>query len=123
MALPHAGLLDVINVAPLGAALAVVPSTSLLKTTRVQLLHLVLRAREDQPEHRVEDECVIHCIEGGVDVIMPGGTRYLAPAQLVVLPAGEPHALRAREADAAVLVTLLLRGGDAGDGGGANAPR
>ena len=42
MALPHASHLDVINVAPLGEALHGTVSTSLIKTDRIQLLHLVL---------------------------------------------------------------------------------
>ena len=42
MALPHAQLLDVIDVRPLGDALADAVSTSLIKTEHVQLLHLVL---------------------------------------------------------------------------------
>lgn len=120
MALPHAQALDVINVSPLGPKLAKAVSTSLLKTERVQLLHLVLPARADQPQHHVADECTIQCLEGDVEVVMPGGTRRLRPGNLVVLPAGQKHALRAR-ADSAVLVTLLLHGGDAGDGGGAGA--
>jgi quercetin dioxygenase-like cupin family protein len=44
----------------------------------------------------------------------------LRAGQLVLLPAAQPHSLRAR-ADSAVLVTLILRHGDAGDGGGAGA--
>lgn len=115
MALPHARPLDVINVSPLGGGLAGAASTSLIKTGRLQLLHLVLRAHEDQPPHHVDDECTLHCLEGDVEVVMPGGTRRLGPGQLVVLPAGEVHGLRARS-DCAVLATLLLRGGDAGDG-------
>jgi quercetin dioxygenase-like cupin family protein len=118
MALPHAQVLDVIGIGPLGARLHDAVSTSLLKTERLQLLHLVLPARQDQPEHHVDDECTIHCIEGDVEVRMPGGVRRLAPGQLVVLPAGQRHSLSAR-ADSAVLVTLLLHEGDAGDGGGA----
>lgn len=118
MALPHAHPLDVISVEPLGSSLHDAVSTSLLKTQRLQLLHLVLPARRDQPEHHVDDECTIHCLEGDVEVRMPGGTRRLGPNQLVVLPAGQRHSLSAR-VDSAVLVTLLLRDGDAGDGGGA----
>ena len=117
MALPHARPLDVIRIAPLGPALRDAVSTSLLKTDRLQLQHLVLRAGQDQPEHRVGDECTIHCLEGDVEVRMPGGTRRLAPGELVVLPALQRHALAAR-ADSAVLMTLLLQDGDAGDGGG-----
>ena len=118
MALPHAQLLDVINVGPLGSALHDAVSTSLLKTERLQLLHMVLPARRDQPAHQVDDECTIHCLEGDVEVQMPGGARRLGPGQLVVLPAQQRHSLHAR-VDSAVLVTLLLRDGDAGDGGGA----
>ena len=120
MALPHAQPLDVIGVRPLGDGLAAAPSTSLLKTDRLQLLHLVLPAHKDQPEHHVDDECTIHCLEGDVEVVMPGGSRRLGPGQLVVLPAQQRHSLRARS-DCAVLMTLLLQHGDAGDHGGAGA--
>lgn len=123
MALPHAGLFDVIDVAPLGPALAGARSTSLVKTARLQLQHLVLPARRDQPEHHVDDECVVHCLEGDVEVVTRGGTRRLGPGQLVVLPGGERHSLRARAVASAVLVTLLLQGGDAGDAGGAGHTR
>ncbi len=118
MALPHANLLDVINISPLGPDLAGAVSTSLIKTQRIQLLHLVLAAHQDQPEHKVNDECTIQCLEGDVEVVMPGGTRRLRPGNVVVLPAHQKHSLRART-DCAVLVTLLLQDGDAGHGGGA----
>lgn len=120
MALPHAHLMDVINVSPLGDKLAKAVSTSLIKTDRIQLLHLVLPAHQDQPPHHVEEECTIHCLEGEVEVVTGGGVRQLLPGNLVVLPAKEQHALRART-DCAVLVTLVLRHGDAGDGGGSGA--
>ena len=120
MALPHAQPLDVINISPLGAALHEAVSTSLLKTERLQLLHLVLPARRDIPQHHVEDECTIHCLEGDVEIQMPGGVRRLGPGQLVVLPAGQPYSISAR-VDSAALMTLLLHRGDAGDGGGRDA--
>jgi quercetin dioxygenase-like cupin family protein len=120
MALPHAQPLDVISVRPLGPDLGNAVSTSLLKTDRLQLLHLVLPARQDQPPHHVEDECTIHCLEGDVEVVMAGGNRRLGPGQLVVLPGGQQHSLSARS-NSAVLMTLLLRNGDAGDRGGAGA--
>lgn len=120
MALPHAQLLDVISVRPLGEALNEAVSTSLLKTDRIQLLHLVLPEHYDQPEHHVDDECTLHCLEGDVEVSMPSGTRRLRAGNLVVLPAKQRHSLRARSVSA-VLVTLLLDHGDAGDGGGAGA--
>jgi quercetin dioxygenase-like cupin family protein len=122
MALPHANPLDILNVAPLGARLHQAVSTSLLKTERLQLLHLVMPAHRDQPTHHVNDECTVHCLEGIVEVVMPGGVRRLHAGQMVLLPAGQPHALRART-DCAALVTLLLRDGDAGQGGGHRGAR
>jgi quercetin dioxygenase-like cupin family protein len=120
MALPHAQPLDIISVAPLGDALADSVSTSLIKTDRIQLLHLVLPEHHDQPAHHVDQECTIHCLEGDVEVVTPAGTRRLRPGNLLVLPARQKHSLRART-HCAVLVTLLLRDGDAGSGGGAGA--
>ncbi len=117
MALPHAHLLDVVDVSPLGEQLAAASSTSLIKTGRLQLLHLVLPAHKDMPAHQVDDECVLHCLEGVVEVTMAGGPRRLQAGQMVVLPARQAHGLRARS-DCAVLVTLLLQAGDAGDAGG-----
>ncbi len=118
MALPHAQPLDVINVGPLGPNLADAVSTSLIKTDNLQLLHMVLPAHRDQPEHHVDQECTIHCLEGDVEVVTPGGVRRLRAGNLVVLPAKQKHSLRART-DCAVLVTLLLDNGDAAHGGGA----
>jgi quercetin dioxygenase-like cupin family protein len=122
MALPHANHLDVINVAPLGDQLQGTVSTSLIKTDRIQLLHLVLSPHQDHPQHHVDDECTIHCLEGTVEVVMGVGVRRLLPGNVIVLPAGQQHALRART-ESAVLVTLLLAKGDAGDGGGAGNRR
>ena len=120
MALPHAQPMDVIDVSPLGDKLNGTVSTSLIKTGRLQLLHMVLPAGKDQPEHHVEEECTIHCLEGDVDVVWPGGVRRLKPGNLVVLPAKERHSLRART-NCAVLVTLILNHGDAAHGGGSGA--
>lgn len=116
MAQPHAQPLDIIRVLPLGGALEHARSSSLIKTHRLQLQHLVLQAHSDQPMHHVDDECTIQCLEGDVEVVMPGGSRRLAPGELVLLPAGQVHGLSARTASA-VLVTLLLRAGDAGNDG------
>ena len=122
MALPHAQHMDIINVGPLGEGLEGAVSTSLIKTERIQLLHLVLAPHQDQPMHHVDDECSIHCLEGDVEVVTGSGVRRMRPGQVVVLEAGQQHALRAR-ARSAVLVTLLLHGGDAGNQGGAGHRR
>lgn len=122
MALPHAQHLDIINVAPLGEQLHGQVSTSLIKTERIQLLHMVLAEKQDVPQHHVDDECTIQCLEGDVEVVMGAGVRRLRPGNVIVLPARQQHGLRAR-AESAILVTLILNKGDAGDQGGAGNRR
>lgn len=117
MALPHANPLDVINISPMGEELTGQVSTSLIKTDRIQLLHLVLAPHQDMPQHHVDDECTIQCLEGEVEIVMGSGVRKLRQGNVIVLPAGQEHGVRAR-AQSALLVTLLLRGGDAGNQGG-----
>ena len=118
MALPHANPLDVINVGPYGDELKGQVSTSLIKTERMQLLHMVLAPNQDVPQHHVDDECTIHCLEGLVEVVMGIGVRQLRPGNVILLPAKERHSLRARDQVSAVLVTLILHNGDAAAQGG-----
>ena len=113
MALPHAQLLDVINIGPYGEELKGQVSTSLIKTDRLQLLHIVLPAHKDLPFHHVREECTLHCLEGTVEVVLGLGVRQLDAGRLIVLPAKEQYSLRART-DCAVLMTLILNNGDAG---------
>ena len=122
MALPHAQHLDIINVAPLGEQLRGQVSTSLIKTERIQLLHMVLAENQDVPQHHVDDECTIQCLEGDVEVVMGAGVRRLRAGNVIVLPAKQQHGLRAR-AESAILVTLILTKGDAGNQGGAGNRR
>ena len=116
MALPHAQPLDVISVRPLGPELRQAVSTSLLRTDQLQLLHLVLPLHQDLPQHWVDQTCVLHCLEGQVEVALPSGLRRLMAGDLVVLPPAQAHALRARS-DAVVLMTLLHHGHAAAAGG------
>ena len=107
MALPHAQALDIIDVRPLGAALADAVTTSLLKAPSLQLMRLVLRAGHGLPTHSVPGAITVHCIEGEAVVTTPTRTCRLLAGQLVMLDGGEPHAVQA-VADASLLVTVLL---------------
>jgi quercetin dioxygenase-like cupin family protein len=107
MALVHAQPLDVISVRPLAAQLHGVKTHSLLKTSKLQLMRLVLAAGQHVPEHQVPGEITIQCLEGEVVVSTPGLARTLGAGELMALPGQEPHALRA-VTDASLLVTILL---------------
>lgn len=107
MALVHALPLDVISVRPLAAQLLEVKTHSLLKTDKLQLMRVVLAAGQTMPQHHVSGEITIQCLEGEVLVSTPRRVCPLAAGELLVLPAHEPHALKA-STQASLLVTVLL---------------
>ena len=107
MALPHAQPLDIIDVRPLGAGLRDAVTTSLLKTSALQLMRLVLGAGQALPQHKVPGAITIHCLEGEATVTTPSRTCDLVAGHLVMLAGGELHAVRA-VTDASLLVTILL---------------
>lgn len=109
MALPHAAPLDPIDLLSLADTPDDAVTTSLLKTASLQLMRLVLRAGSEVPEHQVPGEITLQCLAGEVSLLTPTRNIRLQAGQLVLLPGGEPHALRA-ERDASVLVTMQLQG-------------
>ena len=107
MALEHAQPLEIIGILPLGAQLRQTKSHSLIKTDKLQLMRVVLPAGERMPQHHVEGEVSIHCIEGRATVSTASRSCTLEPGQLVVLPGGESHSVKGDQ-DCSLLVTLLL---------------
>ena len=124
MALPHASSGDLISLRPLGGKLEGAPSTALLKTDRLELMRLVLMAGKSFPEHWVEGEITVQCLEGRIEfeARQEGSPirHTMDPGDLVYLAGGVPHAVRALE-DSSVLVTVLLHPGD-NRGGPGQAP-
>ncbi|QPF72824.1 cupin [Roseateles sp. DAIF2] len=108
MALTHANHGQLIDLKPLADGSTDSPSTSLIKTDQLQLLHVVLHAGQRLPEHKVAGELSLQCLAGRVRLIMPGTELPLAAGQLTVLRGGEPHAVLA-EQDSCLLLTLILR--------------
>ena len=107
MALKHAQPRDVIDLYASDLQRGTGVSSSLLKTRRLQLMRVVLRAGHTLPEHHVAGEISVQCLSGEVDVVMPTQTSRLRSGLLVVLPGAEPHEVRAH-ADSVLLVTVLL---------------
>ena len=108
MAIPHAKSGEVIDIRPLGPALAQAKTTTLVKTKTLEIIRLVIPAGKDIPEHHAPGEITVQCLEGRV-VFTTGSTRReLAAGQMLYLSSAEPHSLHGLE-DASVLVTILLR--------------
>ena len=113
MAIPHLKSGEVIDLRPLGEALAHAVTNTLVKTDRLEVIRLVVPAGKDIPPHQVAGEITVQCLEGRVAFTAGGATRELAASQMLYLTGNEPHSLRGIE-DAFVLVTILLhqkRGG------------
>ena len=86
-------------------------SIALIKTDHMELIRLVLPKEKPLPEHWVEGEMTLLCLEGEIAFDAHGRTTILHPNEMVYLAAGEPHAVRANE-DAVALMTILLHPGD-----------
>jgi quercetin dioxygenase-like cupin family protein len=107
MSIPHAGPGEVVDVRPLGAALATTGTKTLVKTDALDIIRLAVPAGKEVPTHRAKGELVVQCLEGKVAFTARGKTHDLEAGQLLYLPAGEPHSLRGVE-DGSLLLTVLL---------------
>ena len=107
MAIPHAQPGEVIDVRPLGSALATAKTATLIKTGRVEVVRLVMTAGKEIAGHKAPGEITVQCLEGKIAFTALGRTHELTAGQLLYLGAGEPHSVRCVE-DASFLLTILL---------------
>jgi len=107
MALPHANSGDLINIAPLDDKFEGAVSHAFLKTEHIELMRLVLPAGKSMPEHWVEGEVTLQCLEGTFELEAHGRRQPVRVGEMVYLGPKVPHALHAQE-NASVLLTVLL---------------
>jgi quercetin dioxygenase-like cupin family protein len=107
MAIPHAKSGEIIDIRPLGTALAQARTTTLVKTDTLEVLRLVVQAGREIAPHKVDGEITVQCLEGSVGFLIDGNTRVLEAGQMMYLTGGEMHAVRGIQ-DASVLVTIQL---------------
>lgn len=105
MSIPHARSGELIAL-PLGAAWGGSKTTTLVKTSELELIRLVLPAGKEIPSHRAPGAITVQCLEGRVAFTACGATQELRAGELLYLDAGEPHAVKGVE-NSSVLVTLL----------------
>jgi quercetin dioxygenase-like cupin family protein len=111
MALQHAVSGERIRLRREGDDIANFTSVALIKTDHVELIRLVVPKDKPLPEHRVEGEMTLLCLEGEIAFDAHGRTTILQPNEMVYLAGGEPHGVRANK-DAVALLTILLHPGD-----------
>lgn len=107
MAKKHAASGEIVDVAPLGQALANTPSSTLVRAEHFEVFRMVLPAGKATPMHEASGLITIQCLEGRVELEAHGRTQALKAGQLVYLSDAEPHAVRGIE-DSALLVTVVL---------------
>lgn len=109
MAIHHALSGELINIRPLGGAMATTRTATLYKTQRLEVFRMVLLAGKEMAEHKVVGEMTVQCLEGRVEFSIGTTREVMHAGDLKCLSGGIPHSLRAIE-DSSVLVTLLLHG-------------
>ncbi len=107
MAIPHAKPGEIVDVRPLGPALASAQTTTLVRAEQVEVIRLVVPAGKEIAEHKAKGEIVVQCLEGSVAFTASGKTQTLEAGKLLYLPAGEPHSVKGVEG-ASLLLTVLL---------------
>ncbi|TWU22037.1 Cupin domain protein [Novipirellula galeiformis] len=107
MAIQHAKPGEVLEVGPLGDAIAATKTRALLKTESVEVLRLNLPAGKTIAEHKAPGEITVQCIEGRVTFTAMGQSHELTAGKLLYLSAAEPHAVQAQE-DSSLLVTIIF---------------
>lgn len=106
MSLVHAVSGDVVSVQPLADALPNAISTAIVRTPRLELIRTVLHAGRSVPEHKIDGELTLQCIEGELRVHAHGREISLVPGQMLFLDGGVSHSVKAIK-DSSALLTLL----------------
>ena len=109
MAIPHAKPGEVVDVRPLGSALATTETRTLVKTKAIDVIRMVVPAGKEIPTHKAKGEILVQCLEGKIAFTAFGKTHDLEAGELLYLPTGEPHSLRGIEDGSMLLTILLLR--------------
>lgn len=85
-------------------------SVALAKTDNMELIRLVLPKERAMPEHMVEGEITLQCLEGEIVCNAHGSSTVLKPGEMVFLLGGVPHSVQAN-VDSVALLTILLENG------------
>lgn len=108
MALQHAASGQLIPLKRGDDDIAHFTSVALVKTAHMELIRLVLPAASEMPEHKVEGEITLLCLQGEIVCDAHGLSTMLHPGEMLYLLGGVPHSVRAN-VDSTALLTILLK--------------
>ena len=99
---------EVIDIRPLGDKLLDAASIALFRTDDVEIMRLILPKGKSIPEHEVQGEITLQCLEGFVEIQALDKTLQLRAGELIYLHGNTPYAIFALE-NASVLMTMLRK--------------
>jgi quercetin dioxygenase-like cupin family protein len=112
MALHHAASGELVRLRPRGESLTATPTMALVKSEQLEIMRMLLTAGRSVPEHQVNGELSMQCLEGAVEVMAHDRATVLEEGDMMFLTRNVPHALRAVK-DSVLLMTIALRDGTA----------
>ncbi len=108
MATHHASPGEIVDLQTWAADLPKEHTKAIVKTDDMELIRLVFPAGKGLPDHKVDGPITVHCIAGKIAVTAMGKTQELNYDQLLHLPPGEAHSLKA-VLDSVVLLTIIFK--------------
>jgi nucleotide-binding universal stress UspA family protein/quercetin dioxygenase-like cupin family protein len=96
---------DVIDVRPLGSALAAARTRILVSTPRTEVVRLIINTGEKVASRKNRGEATFHILEGRVALTALGKSQTLGAGMLLMLPADEAYSLTGIEESSLLLVT------------------
>lgn len=107
MAIPHAKPGEIIDVRPLGSALADEKTRTLVKTDRLEIIRLVVPQGKEIPSHSAPGELIVQCLEGKIEFTALDQSQVLEAGSMLYLEPHQPHAVKGVE-DGSLLLTIFF---------------
>jgi quercetin dioxygenase-like cupin family protein len=107
MATHHAKSGEIVNLRPLGNALATTKTTALVKSDSFEAVRLVVLAGTEIPAHQVSGRITLYCLEGRVLLGLDEESLELAAGDWIFLDGGKTHSVKGVE-DSSLLLTILF---------------
>lgn len=83
-----------------------VVSRPVLKKNKGSVILFAFDREQGLSEHTVPHDALVHVLEGEAQITVSGKSHRLAPGEMIVMPANQPHAVHAPERFKMVLVML-----------------
>lgn len=82
-------------------------TVALTKASSFMAIHLVVKAGDSLPTHKISGSITLYCIEGRIALETPRAVSEMKTRDWMFLDPGVPHSVRAL-ADSALLLTILF---------------